>query len=60
MAVYQMSLIFEAETDEKASDLVEYLTKESGAYQEDGLITNAKVAFTKFEKEATDEVSSEE
>ncbi len=51
MAVYQVAIIFESDTDEKATDLASYLSKEVGASQEDSLISNAKIAFTKFEKE---------
>ena len=53
MAVYQVSVVFEAETDEKATAVAERISKAVlDAELEDSLCTGGKIAFTKFEKEA--------
>lgn len=58
MAVYQVSVVFEAEMDEFASATAEKIAEVVSASQDLGGVANAKIAFTKFEKEAP-EVASE-
>lgn len=53
MAVYQVSVVFEAETDEKATAVAERISKAVlDAELADSLCTGGKIAFTKFEQEA--------
>lgn len=58
MSVYQVAIIFEAESDEAATVLAEQVGEAVRGEQDSDFISNAKIAFTKFEKEAT-EVDSE-
>ncbi len=52
MAVYQVAIIFEAESDERATTFAELLQSNSASADATGKISNAKIAFTKFEQEA--------
>lgn len=55
MAVYQVAIIFEADTDEAAINLAGNLSMVTGDWSNDDVeemkVSNAKIAFTKFEKE---------
>lgn len=55
MAVYQVAIIFEADTDEAATNLAGNLSMVAGDWSNDDVeemkVSNAKIAFTKFEKE---------
>lgn len=51
MAVYQVAIIFESETDERATSFAELLSSTAASSTSIGKIENAKIAFTKFEKE---------
>ncbi len=55
MAVYQVAIIFEALSDEAATNLANSLSMIVGDWSNDDVedmkISNAKMAFTKFEKE---------
>ncbi len=52
MAVYQVSVVFEAEMDELASATAEKIAEVVSTSQDLGGVANAKIAFTKFEQEA--------
>lgn len=53
MSVYQVSVIFEAFEDADATYVAEKIAAAVNA-EDTGLIAGAKIAFTKFEKEATE------
>ncbi len=52
MAVYQVAIIFESPDDQAATAFAESVAIEAKETEEDKIISNAKISFTKFEKEA--------
>lgn len=55
MSVYQVAIIFEAESDDKATLLAERLQEAARLHGLEKMEElNAKISFTKFEKEATE------
>ena len=51
MAVYQVAFLFEAANDAAAQVMAERLSETANNVEEVGFADNAKIAFTKFEKE---------
>lgn len=57
MSVYQVAILFEAENDQQATLVAERFGLSVKEEQDNQFITSAKIAFTRFEKEAEDVAS---
>lgn len=54
MAVYQVAVIFNAPSDEVATSVAEGIRGGMVKITQEGEISETKLSFTKFEKEATE------
>lgn len=51
MSIYQVSIVFEADSDATATQVAEKLSSVAAKADAQGVVSSPKIAFTKFQKE---------